>query len=119
MVDIPRISITVASEGGSKLHNREFGEFVPYILGTAIPIYVLLDDTTALTTCKITIYDSYETRRVNAASMTKEADSVYGYGFQTDEDWNEGRYICVVEAVLGSYSVIEEFYINLIDQIVE
>lgn len=94
---------------------KEFGLNDPYVLGTAVVITFILDDTDTLDTCKITIWDSCDSKQVNSANMTKSANKVYTYTYQSDEDDEEGKYTVQIDATSGSYTTREEFLIHFVD----
>lgn len=76
-------------------------------LGTSIKITVLLDVTT-VTTAKITIKDSCSAVKVNAVDMTKDADNVYSYIYQSATTDIEGDYEATISVTLGAYTSVSK-----------
>ena len=86
-----------------------------FYLGTAIKIIVILNIATA-SSAKITIEDTTGSEKVTDANMTKEADYVYTYIFQTDEDWDDGTYIATIKITSGSYTSITQKTFEMMEQ---
>lgn len=85
-----------------------------YYLGTAVKITVLLNIETP-TSAQITIEDPSGLEKVSRANMTKEADKVYSYIYQSDDDDNEGTYVAVIEISYGSYTSMSKATFDLSD----
>jgi hypothetical protein len=83
-------------------------------LGTSVKVVAILDIDTA-DNVRISIYDYASIELVNAVSMTKDANRVYSYTYQSNEDGSEGTYSIIVEALSGSNTSIEKVYIDFID----
>jgi hypothetical protein len=83
-------------------------------LGTALKVVAILDISTA-DSVKISIYDYARIELVNAVSMTKDANRVYSYTYQSNEDGSEGTYSIIVEALSGSNTSVEKVYVDFID----
>ncbi|MCK9626549.1 MAG: hypothetical protein M0R23_08860 [Bacteroidales bacterium] len=86
----------------------------PGILGTAIKITAILDINTA-TSATITIEDPSRVDKVTSADMTKEANKVYSYVYQSTEGDQEGRYVATIYIVYGGYTVIKESSFEMIN----
>ena len=86
-----------------------------FVLGTAVKITVRLNINTA-TTAKITIDDPFETVKVNAVSMTKDADKIYSYIYQSVSTDEEGDYIATIEISDGTNTGVVQKYFELIEQ---
>ena len=66
---------------------------------------------------QITIDDSAEVEKVTAATMTKEADKVYSYIYQSDAtNDDDGNYVITIEAVLGNYTVVTQEKMTLVEE---
>ena len=86
-----------------------------FILGTAIKITSVINIDTATTT-KITIDDPNETVKIDSANMTKDANGVYSYIYQsalTDED---GDYIITISITSGGYTAVVQDLFTMIKQ---
>lgn len=83
------------------------------VLGEAVKFTVILNIATA--TCTITIEDPSLVDEVTNASMTKEADCIYSYTWQSVDDSYEGDYKVTVKAVSGNYTSIKVDKFELID----
>lgn len=66
------------------------------ILGTAMRFTVIVNVDT-LATAEITIEDPGDVSKVDEASMTKAADGVYTYVWQSDKDDDEGDYTVIFQ----------------------
>ena len=86
-----------------------------FLLGTAVRITVILSIDTA-TSAKITIDDPSENIKVNNADMTKEADKVYSYVYQSLSTHDDGDYVATVSVVSGGYTSVEQSKFTLVDQ---
>ncbi len=83
--------------------------------GTALKITTVLSEATA-DTCKITIDDPSENVKVDAADMTKEADYVYSYVYQSVTTNDEGDWVITIKATLGDYTSVTQRRFTLIEQ---
>lgn len=78
-----------------------------YILGTAIKFTISLDIDTA-TTAQIQIEDPSRTNKLDYTNMTKDADGIYSYVWQSDEDDDCGTWVATFKIVYGGYTSIYE-----------
>jgi len=86
-----------------------------FLLGTTVKIVTVIDINTA--TCSITIEDSGNTEKVTDASMTKEADRVYSYSWQSSQsDDNSGVYTARITVNDNTYVGKKEIYFIMKDQ---
>jgi len=83
--------------------------------GTAIKFTVSLNIETA-TSVTITIDDPAETTKVSNATMTKDADGIYSYVYQTDENNDEGQWIATIKVTYGGYTSVDQILFNLVEQ---
>ena len=83
-----------------------------YLLGTAIKIIALLNVATP-TTATITIEDQGSTEKITDATMTKDADAVYSYIWQSASTDNSGTYVIRLTIVNGGYTAVKEYQIEL------
>jgi len=83
--------------------------------GTALKITTILSSATA-DNCKITIDDPSENVKVDGVEMTKEADYVYSYVYQSITTNDEGDWIITIKATLGDYTSVTQRRFNLIEQ---
>jgi len=84
-------------------------------LGTAVKITTILsvDNPDSV---KITIEDPSDIEKVSSASMTKEADGIYYYIWQSDEDNDdEGQYEATIKATKGSYTALSKIVFEMIE----
>jgi hypothetical protein len=86
-----------------------------YYLGTAVKITVNINIATA-STATISIYDPSYATKVNAATMTKTADGVYTYIYQSATTDDDGDYLVTVSFSYGGYTALEQFKFTLVDQ---
>ena len=85
-----------------------------YILGTALKLTIALDIDTA-TTAQIQIEDPSRVNKLDYTDMTKEADGIYSYVWQSDEDDNNGTWVATFKIVYGGYTSIYEKRIEMVD----
>jgi len=86
-----------------------------FVLGTAVKITSVINIATA-TTATITIDDPYETVKVNAATMTKDADGIYSYIYQSASTDEEGDYIITISIIYGSYTAVVQDIFTMQEQ---
>jgi len=86
-----------------------------FFLGTAVKITALLNIATA-TSITITIDDPSESVKVNAASMTKEADGVYTYIYQSASTDDDGDYVMTITTVYNNYTGVIQDSFTLLEQ---
>ncbi len=85
-----------------------------YILGTAIKIVVSLNIPTA-TEVNISIQNSSDTYKITDAIMTKDADYIYSYVWQSVSTDEDGRYRVTIKTISGSNTSIKEAFFDTID----
>jgi hypothetical protein len=82
-----------------------------FYLGTAVKITTIINIDTA-TTAIITIEDPDDIKKVTDATMTKSADGVYSYIYQSTSTDTEGEYIITISITYGGYiSVVQDTFI--------
>ena len=86
-----------------------------YLLGTAIKIIALLNVATP-TTATITIEDQGSIEKISDVAMTKDADAVYSYIWQSASTDNSGTYVARLTIVSGGYTAVKEYKMELILQ---
>jgi len=86
-----------------------------YYLDTGVKLTTLLSINTA-TTAKITIDDASEIEKVTLADMTKEANKVYTYIYQSVTSDNEGDYVATVTVTYGGYTSVTQEKFTLVKQ---
>lgn len=86
-----------------------------FYLGSAIFIEAIININTA-TTATITIKDSENNTKVNAANMTKATDKVYNYTYQSLSTDAEGEYIVTLSFTYNSYTSVFQEKFTLIEQ---
>lgn len=86
------------------------------VLGNAVKITAIIDDTTP-TSVVITIEDPDDTAKVDAVAMTKEADYVYYYVWQSKSDDTDqaGIYEAIVKVTKNSYDTIDYTNFEMIE----
>ena len=86
-----------------------------FYLGSAVEITALLSVATA-TTATITILDPAMTKVINAVNMTKSADKVYVYVYQSTSTDLDGTYIARLNITSGNYTTVSEDRFKFIKQ---
>lgn len=86
-----------------------------FVLGTSVKITSIINVNTA-TTAKITIDDPSEIVKVNAIDMTKDADKVYSYVYQSASTDEEGDYIATITITYGGYTAVVQKSFTMIEQ---
>jgi hypothetical protein len=86
-----------------------------FLLGTAARITTVISIPTAVSAV-VSIYDSTGELKIDSADMTKEADGVYSYVYQSDEDDNDGEYTALIEVMYAGYTSVEEEKFTLNEQ---
>lgn len=85
------------------------------ILGTAVKITVNLSVATP-TAATITIKDATNNTKVENASMTKIADYVYRYVYQTLSTDDYGDWQATISVTSDGYTSVSQAYFTMIDQ---
>ena len=83
-----------------------------FTLGTSVKITTVLDVATP-TSVKITILDPTDVTKADEVSMTKSADYVYSYVYQSVDTDTEGIYVITIEAIANSKTAISQYYFTL------
>lgn len=83
-------------------------------LGTAVKIQTVLSENNP-DGVTIEIEDPNETVKINYVAMTKVADNVYQYIYQSATTDDAGEYKITIKAVYGSYTSIEQSWFILED----
>ena len=86
-----------------------------FTLGTAIQITSTINIDT-LTNATITILDSNAAIVINKAAMSKSANKVYSYIYQTLSTGSEGLYTARIEATHGIYTSVCEEQFEMVEQ---
>lgn len=86
-----------------------------FYLGTAVHITQTLSIATA-TTATITIVDPSNVTKVSSVSMTKDADYVYSYIYQSTSTDTAGEYIVTFTITYGGYTSIFQDKFKLVEQ---
>lgn len=76
-----------------------------FILGTAVKITSVISIATA-TTAKITIDDPNKVVKIDAVDMTKDADYVYSYIYQSVSTDDDGEYVITISINDGNYTAV-------------
>jgi hypothetical protein len=84
-------------------------------LGSAVKFTVILNIDTA-TTAKITIDDPSEIEQVTSVDMTKEADGVYSYIYQSASTDDDGEYFATITITYDSHTAVDQQYFALEEQ---
>ena len=82
--------------------------------GTAIKITTVLNIDTP-ESAKITIKDSSDAVKIDSADMTRAADKVYYYIYQSDRANDHGRFKITIRVVYGGYTGLVEDYFDLVE----
>ena len=84
------------------------------VLGTAVEFTITVNPNDV--TARLSITDVSSVIKVNNANMTKLADGVYNYVWQSDEDNDlENDYIVTFKITSGSYTDIKQRRFTLFD----
>ena len=95
---------------------RDKQETKKFFEGTAIKITVILAIPTA-TTALISIEDPSSTAKVTDANMTKDADKVYTYIWQSTKDTDDdGDYVVTIKITSGGYTSVTQDKFTLVEQ---
>lgn len=82
--------------------------------GTAIKISIIVNVAT-LSSCTITIDDPSDVSKVSSVNMTKEADRVYYYIWQSSDGDTAGTYKITINASFGGYTSRKQSLFELLD----
>jgi len=85
-----------------------------FILGTSLKFTTILNIITAASAL-ITIEDPSRVDKVTDGGMTKTADNVYTYNWQSDEDYNEGTWVVTFKVSFGGMTSIREERFEMVD----
>jgi len=85
-----------------------------FYLGTAVKITTILSVATADVTIKVV--DPVNTVKVNNAVVSKEADKVYAYTYQSASTDQDGDYIITISATTGGYTTVTQDKFTLVCQ---
>ncbi len=85
-----------------------------YLLGSAIKITVLISIATA-SAALITIENPSGTDKVTNGAMTKEADFVYSYTWQSATTDTDGKYKITVSVTSAGYTSVKQAFFDIID----
>jgi len=86
-----------------------------YLLGTSVKFTCILNINTA-NTATITIEDPSNTEKISDATITKDANQVYSYIWQSSVDDDAGIYVARVTIGDGTYTSVKEYEFEMIDQ---
>lgn len=78
-----------------------------FYLGDAVEITSILS-VDNVTSAKITIKDPSLVVKVNSANMTKSANKVYTYIYQSSDNDIDGTYIITIEVTYSGYTTISQ-----------
>lgn len=85
------------------------------ILGTSVRFEAIVNIAVP-TTVQITIEDSTKLNKVTDVNMTKEADNVFSYIYQSSSDDNTGTYVATIKIVNGGNTILKEYSFTMKDQ---
>lgn len=86
-----------------------------FVQGTAIKFTIIANVDTA-NEATITIKDTTDTAIVSDADITKEADRVYSYIWQSATTNDDGIYNVIFKFTSGSYTAVSQAQFELIEQ---
>jgi len=87
-----------------------------YVLGSAVTIVAILEeDLGSGGTATISIYDSDDSLRVTAATMTEDQERVFSYIYQSTDDNIGGAFKAVIKITYGGYTSIDYKFFELVD----
>ena len=113
-MQITQVHIRAYSQHKRNYRSQRSGDMKTFVEGTAIKITMVLDITDA--TCTISIDDPCRIVVVDSAGMTKEADYVYSYVYQTVANhFGEGEWLITVKATSGGNTVLTQDKFRLLD----
>lgn len=99
------------------MHNLRGTPTVPmktYYEGTVVRITMVISKPTA--TCTITIVDETEIPKIDNIVMTKAADYVYVYNYQSIPSDIEGEWTVTLKATYESYTAVTQDVIHFEEQ---
>jgi len=86
-----------------------------FYLGTAVKITSIINIDT-VTSAKITIKDAGDIAKVSSANMTKNANGIYSYIYQSASTDLEGNYLATITVVYDGYTSVTQEYFTLVEQ---
>jgi hypothetical protein len=107
MIQIRQIRIKACPDYTDNLRAPRAHDMKTYVAGTAIEYIMIISEATA--TCKITIETPYGINLVDGEIMTKDADYVYSYEYQTpSEDIYTGKWIVTFRATFNNLTALTQ-----------
>ncbi len=86
-----------------------------FYLGSSLKLTALISIDTA-DSAKITIDDASENEKITSADMSKEADKVYSYVYQSSVNDDEGDYVATITIVSGAYTSVTQQKFTMVEQ---
>ena len=113
-MDIQQVYIRAYPKHTNDIRNPGSRPMKEFVEGTAIKFTLIIDESDA--TCTISIDDPIKQIVVNEEGMTKEADYVYAYVYQTIANhFGEGDWIVTLKATLSGETVLTQEKFSLLD----
>lgn len=107
MIFIRQLRIEACPDYTDRLRAIRAHDMKTYIAGTSIRYVMIISETSA--TCTITIRTPGSTDIVDAAAMTKDADYVYSYEYQTpSDDIYTGKWLITFRATLDDLTALSQ-----------
>lgn len=107
MIQIRQIRIKACPDYTDNLRAPRTHDMKTYIAGTAIEYVMIISEVTA--TCTITIETPGRTHLVDDVVMTKDADYIYSYEYQTpSDDIYTGRWLVTFKATFDSLTALTQ-----------
>ena len=98
MITIRQVNVRACPDFRDNIRGPRAHDMKTFVAGTAIQYTMIISEATA--TCKITISSPGYAPAVDNATMTKEADYVYSYTYQTPStDYYTGTWLATLSAL--------------------
>jgi len=113
-VNIQQVYIRAYPKHNNSLRNPGSRPMKEFVEGTAIKITMIISEITA--TCTISIDDPMAAVLVDDVGMTKEADYVYSYVYQTTANhFGEGDWVVTLKATYDGITMLTQDRFSLLD----
>lgn len=115
MTEITQVRMSAFSERVDNIRNPSGKDMKTFVAGTAIKFTMIINSASA--TAQIDIWDPQTTTIVDNEEMTKEADYVYSYVYQTpSDDVYTGKWIITYKVTEGGITMLTQDRFTLITQ---
>jgi len=113
-MQITQVHIRAYPSHKSNYRSTRVHDMKTFVEGTAIKFTMVLDIPTAV--CTLTIDDPCRIVNLDSGAMTKEADYIYAYVYQTVANhFGEGEWLVTLKATSGGLTVLTQDKFSLLD----